>query len=77
MDTSASGERPAPVPGTRGARRAPLVTQADPVAVLRAERLAALGAETRTSALLLGACLGSMGLFALTLLLLTSWPAGR
>ncbi|MDQ1603740.1 MAG: hypothetical protein QOE01_1585 [Actinomycetota bacterium] len=75
MDTSASGERPAPVPG--GARRTPLVTPADPVAVLRAERLAALGAETRTSALLLGACLGSMGLFAVTLLLLTSWPAGR
>ena len=46
-------------------------------AVTGADTLAALGAETRTSAVLLGVSLGSMGLFALTLLLLTSWLAGR
>ena len=36
----------------------------------------ALAAETRTSALLLAGALGSMGLFALLLLFLTTgWPA--
>jgi hypothetical protein len=43
----------------------------------RAERLTALAAETRTSAVLLGASLGSMALFAAVLLLLTSWLAGH
>ena len=42
----------------------------------RDEQRSALAAETRTSALLLVGALGSMGLFALLLLFLTSgWPA--
>jgi hypothetical protein len=36
----------------------------------------ALAAETRISALLLGGALGSMGLFAITLLMLSNWLAG-
>jgi hypothetical protein len=42
----------------------------------RPHERSALAAETRTSALLLGGALGSMGLLALLLLLLSSWLAG-
>jgi hypothetical protein len=39
------------------------------------DKRSALAAETRTSAFLLGGALGSMGLFALVLLVLTAgWP---
>ena len=41
----------------------------------RTDERSTLAAETRHSALLLGASLGSMGLFAITLLMLTSWLA--
>jgi hypothetical protein len=41
----------------------------------RAPERSALAAETRTSAFLLGGALGSMGLFAVLLLVMTSWLA--
>jgi hypothetical protein len=42
---------------------------------VRENELSTLAVETRMSALLLGGALGSMGLFAVTLLVLTSWLA--
>jgi hypothetical protein len=36
----------------------------------------ALAAETRLSAMLIGGALGSMGLLAITLLMLSNWLAG-
>jgi hypothetical protein len=42
----------------------------------RQQERSALSAETRTTAFLLGGALGSIGLLALLLLLLTRWLAG-
>jgi len=42
----------------------------------RDQQRSALAAETRTSAFLLAGALGSMGLFAMLLLFLSSWLAG-
>lgn len=42
----------------------------------RQDERSPLSSETRTSALLLGGALGSMGLLALLLFLLTRWLAG-